>query len=258
MKRSLLLLVAAALVACSVSACHVHERVATVPPGVDCFHTPGEGSGARLANQPLPAGFFAPDSEPFTEEICFRGNPDDPLDTCVRRLDEMEFDGEGRAASRIELIHLDLVSCEPIVVRVAGEETTWDVTSTISGARPSSGRIQVTRKDERGGVFEAELGVLPRMTFKPREPGLEVRVLDMGELQEEPERIATAEPVPWVHSTELELRFDPERGYSPENRFIPGIAREGGDDLPVPFEHRGERWGHRTLTLLLEEPSAEP
>ena len=168
----------------------------------------------------------------------------------------MKFDDNGQASSRIELTHLDLESCEPIVVRINGEETVWDVTNSISKVEPSAGRMKVTRESDRGGVFEAEIGVLSRLTFTPRDPDLEVKVFDMGELQMEAERLATSEPVPWVHSTDLELRFDPERGYSPDNNFIPAVQTADGVDTAVGFLHASITWGH--LTLLLEEPGTVP
>lgn len=248
------LLLVAAMVACIVlPGCHPRQ-VTTVPAGVDCFNTPKGDSSARLSGSPLPAGFFGADSEPFGGRICFQGNPDNPLDTCVKRTDELKFNETGEASTSIELADLDLVSCEPIVVRIGDRETTWDVRATVSKVKPSSGRMRVTRKDERGGTFEAEIGVLSRMTFTPRDAGLEVRVFDAGEMQMAPEQLKTSAPVPWQSSTTLKLRYDERRGYRADSGFVPGVAIVGGVDTSVGFEHRGERWGHRTFLLLLEAP----
>lgn len=253
MKGSTFLLSVAVMACVALSGCPPHQ-IATVPPGVDCFSTPAEESAARLSENPLPAGFFGPDSAPFDGDICFRGDPQIALDTCVERLDELKFDENGRASTRIELTELELVGCEPIVVQIGDRETTWDVRGTVSTANPTTGRMEVTRSSDRGGEFEAEFGLLMRMTFTPRESDLQERVFDAGELGMEPDRIATPEPVPWVHSTELKVRFDEQRGYGPDNRFIPGVLTADGGDSVVEFQHKSPASAHRSLTLLLEVP----
>lgn len=254
MKGSTVLLLVAAMACLALSGCPPRE-IATVPPGVDCFSTPAEQSGTRLADQPLPAGFFGPDSLPFDGDICFRGDPEIALDTCVERLDELEFDDDGQASTRIELTGLDLVGCEPIVVKIGDRDTTWDVRGTVSKAKPTSGRMRVSRTSDRGGDFEAEFDFLVRMTFTPRDPELQTVVFDAGELGMQAERIATPESVPWVHSTDLKIQYDEERGYRQDNRFIPGVLIVDGDDRVVEFQHRGQHSAHRSLTLLLEIPN---
>lgn len=241
--------------------CHPREgarhpdEIAVVPPSVDCFTTPQGETGGSLASRPLPADFFAPGSEPFGGHICFQGNPNNPLDTCVKRSNALSFDRYGKASTRIELIELDLVSCKPIVVKINGRDTTWDVSGTISRARPSAGRMEVTRTSNRGGTFVAELEMSSRLTFRPRDPGFEVRVFDMGEMQVPPETLSTAQPVPWQYSTSLPLLYKEDCGHRVDNHFVAGVSTTAGLEKAVTMEHRGEVWGHFPIVAQLPNKS---
>jgi hypothetical protein len=254
MKGSTVLLLVAAVAYLALSGCPPRQ-IATVPPGVDCFSTPSERSGTRMADQPLPAGFFAPDSEPFQGDLCFHGDPQIALDTCVQRLDKLEFDANGQASTRIELTELDLVGCEPILVKIGGRDTYWDVRGTVSKAKPTTGRMRVSRTSERGGEFDAEFDFLVRMTFTPRDPEHKTVVFDAGELGMQPERIATPEPVPWVRSTDLKIQYDERRGFRPDNGFIPGVLVAEEGDRVVEFQHEGLHSAHFSLLLEVRDPT---
>ena len=57
-----------------------------------------------------PAGFFCPDSKPFTGKVSLQGEPlaTEPagslgkIDTIVRRLDDTTFDAKGEGRTRIQ------------------------------------------------------------------------------------------------------------------------------------------------------------
>jgi hypothetical protein len=246
MKGSTVLLLVAAVAYLALSGCPPRQ-IATVPPGVDCFSTPSERSGTRMADQPLPAGFFAPDSEPFQGDLCFHGDPQIALDTCVQRLDKLEFDANGQASTRIELTELDLVGCEPILVKIGGRDTYWDVRGTVSKAKPTTGRMRVSRTSERGGEFDAEFDFLVRMTFTPRDPELKTVVFDAGALDQ------LEDPVRREARLQAGQRVHPRSPRRRGRRSCSGVPTRGLTLGSLQPPSRGSR-SHRAQALIKAFP----
>ena len=61
----------------------------------------------------------------------------------------------------VEIVALDLVSCQPIQVGNSGD---WDVQVSLSNPQPQ-GQMTATKLDPNGGVFSATLLVQPVYTF---------------------------------------------------------------------------------------------
>jgi hypothetical protein len=65
---------------------------------------------------PIPPGFFDPRSAPFSGDVKFGGEDSGPPDTAVKRSSEMIFVDPLLQQVRIELVQLNLVSCDPVCV----------------------------------------------------------------------------------------------------------------------------------------------
>ena len=153
----------------------------------------------NFAGFPIPAGFFDTGSSPFRGRISFRGVPirtytdkrgvvhkdadAATVDTVVERLQNAALPASfpSRATVDVEMTALSLQSVAPIPVRVGAQVQRWNVTVVLSIARPSSGRMVITRNNAAGGTFRSQLTVYPRFTFT-RVSDSVVRVLDLGEL----------------------------------------------------------------------------
>jgi len=66
---------------------------------------------------------------------------------------------------KIEIIQLDLVSCDPITVTV-DEEPLWEVEVTLSDQQqPGIASLTMTKSHCDGGTFHSDFGILPEFTF---------------------------------------------------------------------------------------------
>lgn len=141
----------------------------TIRQGVDLWTTVGNGvTFASFEEDPIPAGFFCDQSKPFTGRIAFRGAPIPaepaaalgPIDTIVRRLDDAQFDAEGRAKTRIQLLALNLESIEPI----ATECGLYDVAVSLEGEQPTT-EMEIRRDSPLGGTYSAPLALRTKILF---------------------------------------------------------------------------------------------
>lgn len=164
---SRLMIVAALLVLITAPA-----GAAGIEAGSDLWRTPGDGSTyADFAQDPIPAGFFCPGSEPFSGRIEFRGEPlaTSPAgvlretDTIVERLDTAVFDADGVARTRIRVAALSFEALEPLVTSCG----VFDVTTSLAGPQPVTEMV-IQREGKAGGSFVAPISVVVRMVFMPR------------------------------------------------------------------------------------------
>ncbi len=165
-----------------------------VYPGIDLFVTPANGSTYQdFGGMPLPAGFFAPGSDPFNGVVVLGGQPLAPLsplgptDTIVRRRAPASLPNPGDVGIvPIEIVALHLVSINPITVTYNGGSNpeTWDVRACLSSAAPQpQGTLQIRRGPcacDEGGTFQSTLPVLPKLVFTRTLPSPATRVLDFG------------------------------------------------------------------------------
>lgn len=142
----------------------------TIRQGVDLWTTIGDGlTFASFEEDPIPAGFFCDQSKAFTGRIAFRGAPipsepaealGGPIDTIVRRLDDAEFDAQGRAKTRIQLLALHLESIEPIETECGR----YDVAVALEGQQPTT-EMEIRRDSALGGTYSAPLSLRTKILF---------------------------------------------------------------------------------------------
>ncbi len=170
-----------------------------IPPGQDCWTTPCGASFADFAEDPIPADFFQPGSQPFEGQIAL-GSGTGFVDTVVQRLEEMCFEPPDPSTAEvpIELVELNLVSCEPItVLNDFGEPSYWDVQVGLSETAVELGVLSATKTHANGGTFDSVLFVQPRYTFTRVDPPHDQRVWDTGLEGRPPIMMQTAGEMPW-------------------------------------------------------------
>ena len=150
--------------------------------GEDAWQTtPGGGTSADFASQPIPAGFFYPGSDPFVGQVCLQGEPletQPPLllgatDTIVRRLTDTPPLNMGDSAQvPIELVALNLVSCQPLIVTGAGQCQEWHLRVCPDGPQPI-GQMLIRRLCPDGGTFSTDLPIQARLVFTRESDGLQ-------------------------------------------------------------------------------------
>lgn len=169
-------------------------------------HRSADGTSITFGSPDVPAipgGFFDPGSDPFGADFPITVNMQPgPMDTLIQRSSRMVCPLPPPAPCdpiEVEIVALDLVSVNPITVTGTGPDTMWDVAVGLS-VQPQPeppGPMQATKTHPNGGVFNAEIRVLPRLTFtEVGNPG-NVRTIDYGLPARPPIRI-NFNNVPWV------------------------------------------------------------
>jgi hypothetical protein len=176
-----------------------------------------------FCNHPIPADFFDPGSEPF-DGVIRLGGATGGGDTVVRRMAPMVLDFPGQEALvPIQLVQLNLVSCQPITVRTGTELGQWNVAVNLSADPPAPGQMTVRKTHPNGGTFESNFPVKPVFTFTRATAPFDVRVLDPNMV----EPLQSIEgPSPWVHTVPPSTI-----GTICGVNFIPGVA---GSPVDVP------------------------
>ncbi|HEV8579590.1 MAG TPA: hypothetical protein VGX68_10975 [Thermoanaerobaculia bacterium] len=138
--------------------------------GVDIWMTVAGFAKTSFANEPIPAGFFCADSQPFTGTVVFEGGPltIEPagslgsVDTVVNRLDDAVFNDKGEATTRIQLMALSLVSTKSIETSCGK----YDVAVSLVGEQPTT-TMRIVRNDAFGGTYTAPLALNVKAVFTP-------------------------------------------------------------------------------------------
>jgi hypothetical protein len=142
----------------------------TVRQGVDLWMTAAGFAQTSFESEPIPAGFFCPESQPFTGRIWFEGKPlaTEPagalgsIDTVVRRLDDVEFDARGVGYTRLQLMALSLVSTRPVDTACGA----YDAAVRLDGEQPVT-NMRVVRTGRFGGTYAAPLALNVKVVFTP-------------------------------------------------------------------------------------------
>jgi hypothetical protein len=138
--------------------------------GVDLWMTVAGFAKTSFAQEPIPAGFFCEGSQPFTGTVTFKGAPLaveparslGPIDTVVRRLDDVTFNEKGEGSTRIQLMALSLVSTQPIETSCGK----YDVAVTLAGEQPTT-TMKIVRTEALGGTYTAPLALNVKAVFTP-------------------------------------------------------------------------------------------
>jgi hypothetical protein len=145
--------------------------------GDDSFETTGNGeSFHNFAASPIPAGFFGPGSDQYTQSVPLVGVPLQPLvndiDTIIHRNDDVWTPG----ATSLTMTALNLKSINNITVTYGGSNPeSWSVRVNLSDFKSSTGSMSINS----GGTFDSSLKVWPKFTFTRVSDGTQ-RVLDTG------------------------------------------------------------------------------
>ncbi len=183
---------------------------------------------------PIPWGFFGPGSKPPVGVVDLRGVTGPTGDTGVRRIEPLCFSRKvipATASTPIELVQLDLVSCQPVEVEYSnGDVEEWEMYITLSDIASPWGELTATKWDDDGGTFSSTFPVLPKLTFVPPEGcpliPCQTRVFDTGR-EGIPPSWLSVDSVPWVHYIRRTRAGEGETGARFLPMFLPGIDRLG-------------------------------
>jgi len=240
-----------------------------IPPGVDLFETPDDYMTVEstFTEDPIPAGFFGPGSDPFDGIIALEGSPLTtlppgtlgPTDVIIERLDTAKLNVIPSADTvAIQLVALSLKSTSPITVTYNGgiDPEDWQVDVCLSDpSSPPDGFMYINRPCDSGGSFTVGFSeLIPlKATFTPVLGGPPPVVADpyrTGSRSIDNGRWSTYVPEPfsvytvsdWVE-VDTDCDGSPDYSIPPDSgNFYPGIALE-----PCPPDHI---CGGKALTLL--------
>jgi hypothetical protein len=162
---------AAVAIAAFALAAHAGVSATTIPAGFDLFQTDPQQTNLVFHDPEtaLPAGFFGPNSDPFTGVVHFGGTSRQHFmghgvgdaDTIVHRPDP----ATPPATVPIEIVRLNLVSMQPITVTYnhGSNPEPWDVRATLTPTQ-QPGQI-VIGPGTGGGTFDSQLPVSPKLVF---------------------------------------------------------------------------------------------
>ncbi len=168
-----------------------------IPAGQDHFRVSDAGFDLQL-----PPDFFGPGSEPFDGTIICGGQEDFGTDTIIERKSDIILPPPPSSDTiPIEIIELQLVSCQPIVVNHNdGSQEQWNVQIDLSPIIPPPGQMTIERIDKNGGTFDAQLPVQPRFIFiqvggeEITEPGT---IVGDNPLEHGSDSIVEQQPIIW-------------------------------------------------------------
>jgi hypothetical protein len=213
-----------------------------IPEGQDCWSTPCGSTRYGFGATPIPADFFGPGSEPFTGLVVL-GGASNGSDTIMRRLMPMCFNPTlpSTATTPIELVQLNLTSCEPITVTYSDgrPDQLWNVAVSLSPTAATLGSLTATKTHPNGGTYDTSFFVRPVFTFTR---GTQVRTLSPPTEFE-----MTSSGQPWSHS-------------SPVPQCSPGFAPGVDSTLGCCVEqcHAGPSPDHQHCTLPPGCPECPP
>ncbi len=210
------------------------------PAGDDCWNTVcGNGTEVQFGSPEIPAipaDFFGPNSDPFTDLVEL-GGQSGFYDTIISRLDDMCFDGTPPVIDQtaIELVALDLIGCQPITVTYNGglSSEDWTVRVLLDGPQPQ-GMLTATKVNPLGGTFDSDIQVRPAFEFTGPPPDLLVLVftLPLGDTL-----TLSSTGLPWVQ--DMPPSGSPCGGIG----FFPGFVKD--DTTCCPWScHAGPSPGH--------------
>jgi hypothetical protein len=180
----------------------------TIPPGPDLWVTPPGGSTHidYFTENPIPADFFGPGSDPFYGQICLGGTPLQttppgmlgPTDVVVERLAPAFLPIPGAEIDiPIEIVALSLVSCQPITVSYNGDPIEqWEVRACLSSVVPQQqGTMRIIKDCPDGGTFTSTLPVTPKLIFTRVNPPGGQQIMDPAH-----QDIMTTQNGHWTHA----------------------------------------------------------
>ena len=160
----------------------------------------------------IPADFFGPGSDPFSDTVCLEGVPLGPTtfgdfgsaDTLIERMrdpfDRCDLPSDTLVTVPIEIVALSLKSVSSITVTFNGgqDPEQWDVAVDLSTFTPVAGELTAIKTHCNGGTYTSVLNVQPRFTFTRTVSPSGALVLDTGLEGIDPVTLVQDIPMPWV------------------------------------------------------------
>ncbi len=143
-----------------------------IPAGYD-YYIIQSSSTLILPPGQIPADFFGPSSQPLDVTVSIQG------DTIVERKSDATLP---TGTIPIEIVSLELVSCEPITVTFDGPTfQEWDLSIELPGPGDEpplpQEELTATKTHTNGGTFDSTFNVQPIFTFTKVGDPSDVRVL---------------------------------------------------------------------------------
>ncbi len=249
-----------------------------IQPGVDLFSTPAGGATfVDFSENPIPAGFFGPGSDPFVGQVALQGVPLNQFDelfqadTVVQRLDPADLSLCGSGAEvPVEIVALSLVSTEPINVTFGGQQTQqWDLQVALSSqVTQPTGSMRIWRGCEQGGTFKSHLPVVPKFIFRPAgnpiaqmvlDPAPEVQFNARGRWVQQPDQRLQIQQIPSgvvIVDGDADGQPDPQPLGGSSN-FVPGVGLHPcscvGTTLPSVTARQGDPIQNEQFKRMLQE-----
>ena len=233
-----------------------------INPGVNLFTTvpgiPGTSEGTLYDvadSSPIPADFFGPGSQPFDGVIYLQGSPLNTsaygsTDTVVERHPGGPWEppplSDPAVYIAIEIVALNLVSCQPITVSYGtGPSEQWNVQVELPS---STGSIIPRKTHPNGGTFQSYLQVQPLLTFTRIGDG-DTQVFNSPDfLNLTPSVSAWSYAAPGVLSVPL------YEGGPGTTNFIPGA--DPSDGVIHPLRYNGNQFHLEMQVTPAPEPGA--
>lgn len=241
-------------------------RADNILPGGDLIFTPAPGPApytARVIVPPMPGGAFGVGSDPFPGVpapgvplmgIPLEGTPPlDPFaghgipgqsDTIVRRLSNAPLVCGGPPMTvPIQIVALNLVSCQPITVTFGGTPVLYEVRVCLSlTGTQQQGQMVIGQTTINGGSFSSTLPVRGRLMFAKCNPKTGPGLVNPPDLDPHTVTLLTPAPASWT-TNNMGLPVVSSPGgvvdhdclgttapipYPATSNFIPGVADIGG------------------------------
>ena len=185
--------------------------------GDDCYNVRRGASQIDFNENPLPAGFFGPGSDPFDGVVMFKGVIPDFV--IVHRTRDFSFPVPLPSTDTvpIEIVSLNLVSCEPITVTGGQNSGLWNVSVGMNPGPPTQGQMTATKTHPNGGTFTAEFYVQPLFTFTRVCPS------DTRSLIGPQTILSTVQPYSWQDTSPKPNPPCDGNGFYVGGNFVPGV-----------------------------------
>lgn len=198
------------------------QGVCTGPPYQDAWVSSTGGTMCHNFDTggAIPADFFGPGSDPFTDTVCLQGLPLGlpglgDADTLIERsadpFDRCELPSATQETVGIEIVALSLESIDPVTVTFNGgqDPEAWDLFVDLAPGGPLVGTpastLTATKTHCNGGNYTSILHVQPRFTFtKVAAPGT-VQVFDTEQAGIPAIPLLQDVAMPWVSDVDPDL-----------------------------------------------------
>ena len=137
-----------------------------IQAGNDEFETTGNGeSFHNFAGSKIPAGFFGPGSNEFSQNVPVEGVPLNPAvsqtDTIIQRTEDVYIPGHQTTPLQMTALSLKSINAITVTYNNGNPSEAWNFTVGLSQFKASTGSMTING----GGTFDSSLKVWPRFTF---------------------------------------------------------------------------------------------